>query len=92
MGMKALAVSYGTLESGASGEPVRMSQLLEGEVEEYQAEINEAAGSLGCDAFGMTLGRGVREFAGRFQEPVSKVVCRVWGMGILGRGHVVIWR
>ena len=44
LGMKALAVSYGTLESGASGEPVRMSQLLEGEVEEYQAEINEAAG------------------------------------------------
>ena len=42
--MKALAVSYGTLESGASGEPVRMSQLLEGEVEAYQAEINEAAG------------------------------------------------
>ncbi len=44
LGMEALAVSYGTLESGLSGQPVRMSQLLEGEVEEYQAEINEAAG------------------------------------------------
>ena len=44
LGMEALAVSYGTLESGMSGEPVRMSQLLEGEVEAYQAEINEANG------------------------------------------------
>ena len=44
LGMEALAICYGTLESGLSGQPVRMSQLLEGEVEEYQAEINEAAG------------------------------------------------
>ncbi len=43
-GMEALAISYGTLESGLSGQPVRMSELLEGEVEEYQSEINESAG------------------------------------------------
>ena len=84
--MKALAVSYGTLESGASGEPVRMSQLLEGEVEAYQAEINEAAGSLGCDAFGMTLGRGVREFAGGFETRPYKGFSGTHALGCQQRG------
>ena len=44
MGMKALALAYATLESGTSGQPVKMSDMLEGNVEAYQAEVNEAAG------------------------------------------------
>ena len=43
-GMKALGLTYAILESGLAGEPVRMADILEGAVADYQQEINEAAG------------------------------------------------
>ena len=44
MGMKALALSYGILESGALGAPVAIADLLNGTVSGYQAESNAAVG------------------------------------------------
>jgi predicted dehydrogenase len=44
MGMKALALAYATLESGASHKPVNMADVLEGEIEGYQREVNAANG------------------------------------------------
>ncbi len=44
VGMKALAVAYGTLESGSSGEPVLLRDIMDGTVAEYQQEIDEEAG------------------------------------------------
>ncbi len=44
MGMKALALSYALLESGAIGAPVAIADVLNGSVNAYQAEINTAAG------------------------------------------------
>ncbi len=43
-GMKALAVAYGTLESGLSGEPVRLADIMDGTVAEYQRDIDQEAG------------------------------------------------
>jgi predicted dehydrogenase len=43
-GMKALGLAYAVLESGMSKETVRMSDVLEGSVEGYQAEVNAANG------------------------------------------------
>ena len=42
--MKTMAVQYGVLESGLTGQPVRISDVLEGTADEYQRELNEAAG------------------------------------------------
>ena len=44
VGMKALAVSYGMLESGLSGEPVTLVDIMDGTVAEYQSEIDREAG------------------------------------------------
>ena len=44
VGMKALAVSYGILESGYSGQPVSLSDIIDGSVADYQAEIDRDAG------------------------------------------------
>jgi predicted dehydrogenase len=44
VGMKALGIAYATLESGASRQTVRMSDILEGTVDAYQAEVNAANG------------------------------------------------
>ncbi len=44
VGMKALAVSYGILESGYSGQPVSLSDIMDGSVADYQAEIDRDAG------------------------------------------------
>ncbi len=43
-GMKALGLLYAVLESGESGKPVKLSDVLSGSVSAYQREINEAAG------------------------------------------------
>ena len=42
-GMKALAVSYGILESGYSGIPVSLADIMDGTVAEYQSEIDREA-------------------------------------------------
>ena len=42
--MKALAVSYGILESGHSGQPVSLSDIMDGSVADYQTEIDRDAG------------------------------------------------
>ena len=44
VGMAALAVTYGILESGMSGVPVAMSDILDGSVSDYQSEIDAEAG------------------------------------------------
>ncbi len=44
VGMKALAVSYGILESGHAGQQVSLSDIMDGTVAEYQAEIDREAG------------------------------------------------
>ena len=44
VGMKALAVSYGILESGNSGKPVSLADIMDGTVAEYQNEIDREAG------------------------------------------------
>ena len=44
VGMMALAVPYAVLESGLSGEPVRVRDVIDGTVDAYQAEINAEAG------------------------------------------------
>lgn len=44
VGMAALAVTYGILESGLSGAPVEMSHVLDGTVSNYQDEIDAEAG------------------------------------------------
>lgn len=44
VGMKALAVSYGILESGYSGQPVSLSDIMDGSVADYQEEIDLDAG------------------------------------------------
>lgn len=44
VGMAALGVTYGILESGALGAPVAMSQVLDGTVSTYQDEIDAEAG------------------------------------------------
>ena len=44
VGMKALAVSYGILESGNSGKPVSLADIMDGSVAEYQSEIDREAG------------------------------------------------
>jgi len=44
VGMKALAMTYATLESGLAHRTVRMADLLEGTVDAYQAEVNAASG------------------------------------------------
>ena len=44
VGMAALAVTYGILESGLSGAPVAMSHVLDGTVSTYQDEIDAEAG------------------------------------------------
>ena len=44
VGMKALAVSYGILESGFSGQPVSLTDIMDGSVADYQAEIDRDAG------------------------------------------------
>ena len=44
VGMKALAVSYGLLESGNSGQPVSLADIMDGSVAEYQSEIDREAG------------------------------------------------
>ena len=41
VGMKALGLSYAILESGEIGEPVGLSDVLEGRVAEYQRSIDE---------------------------------------------------
>ena len=43
-GMKTMAVQYGVLESGLPGQPVQISDVLEGTANQYQRELNEAAG------------------------------------------------
>ncbi len=43
-GMKALAVSYGILESGYSGNPISLADIMDGTVAEYQSEIDREAG------------------------------------------------
>ena len=43
-GMKALGLLYAVLESGETGKPVKLADVLSGRVSEYQREINEAAG------------------------------------------------
>ena len=42
--MKALAVSYGLLESGNSGQPVSLADIMDGSVADYQSEIDREAG------------------------------------------------
>lgn len=44
VGMKALAVCYGVLESGYSGKAVTLSDVMDGTVSDYQAEIDADAG------------------------------------------------
>ena len=44
VGMKALAVSYGILESGNSGHPVSLADIMDGTVAAYQSEIDREAG------------------------------------------------
>ncbi len=44
VGMKALAVSYGILESGYAGQPVSLSDVMDGTVADYQSEIDREAG------------------------------------------------
>ncbi len=44
VGMKALAVSYGMLESGLSGQQVSLADIMDGTVAEYQSEIDREAG------------------------------------------------
>ena len=44
VGMKALAVSYAILESGNSGRPVSISDIMDGTVADYQADIDCDAG------------------------------------------------
>ncbi len=44
VGMKALAVSYGILESGNSGHPVSLADIMDGTVAAYQSEIDLEAG------------------------------------------------
>ena len=44
VGMKALAVSYGILESGNSGQPVSLADIMDGTVAEYQSEIDREVG------------------------------------------------
>ena len=44
VGMKALAVSYGVLESGMRGTPVTLSDVMDGTVSDYQSEIDAEAG------------------------------------------------
>ena len=44
VGMKALAVSYGILESGNSGHPVSLADIMDGTVADYQSEIDSEAG------------------------------------------------
>ena len=44
VGMKGLALPYAMLESGLSGEVVRMKDVLEGSVSKYQDEINQDIG------------------------------------------------
>ncbi len=44
VGMKALAVSYGILESGNSGQPVSLADVMNGNVAAYQSEIDREAG------------------------------------------------
>ncbi len=44
IGMKDLALQYAILESGLSGQPVRMSDILEGTADAYQREVDESAG------------------------------------------------
>ena len=44
VGMKALAVSYGILESGISGQQVSLADIMDGTVADYQAEIDRDAG------------------------------------------------
>ena len=41
MGMKGLALPYAMLESGLSGEVVKMADVLSGKVNAYQADIDE---------------------------------------------------
>ncbi len=41
-GMKALAVAYGILESGTSGAPVLLKDVMSGAVSEYQRELDES--------------------------------------------------
>ena len=43
-GMKALALAYGLLEAGLARRVVTMDEILEGEVESYQEQINIATG------------------------------------------------
>ena len=43
-GMKALAVAYATLESGLSGQQVALTDVMDGNVAQYQMEIDRAAG------------------------------------------------
>lgn len=47
VGMAALAVVYGILESGLSGSPVALSDIIDGAVSEYQNEIDAEAGITG---------------------------------------------
>ena len=42
--IKTMAVQYSVLESGLTGLPVQVSDVLEGTADEYQRELNEAAG------------------------------------------------
>src|SRR5262249_17560776 len=41
LGARAVAVAYAMLESGLSGEPVRIADVMRGEVDRYQREIDE---------------------------------------------------
>ena len=47
VGMAALAVVYGILESGLSGSPVALSDIISGAVSDYQNEIDAEAGITG---------------------------------------------
>ena len=47
VGMAALAVVYGILESGLSGSPVALSDIISGAVSNYQNEIDAEAGITG---------------------------------------------
>ncbi|MBI2191139.1 MAG: Gfo/Idh/MocA family oxidoreductase [Planctomycetes bacterium] len=55
-GMTAVASLYGILESAASGQPVRMSEVLSGAVEAYQAPINAYHG-IGTPGFSGTTAK-----------------------------------
>ena len=43
-GARSVAVSYAFLESGVSGKPVTIDEVMEDDTNDYQEEINESLG------------------------------------------------